>query len=284
MTQAARRAYHYIYKTTCIITERYYIGMHSTDDIDDGYIGSGTRLWHSIKKYGKENHKCEILEFLPDRKSLRNKEIEIINEELIRDPQCMNIMKGGDGNWDHVNKNGKGYWSGMAGNMPQHFCDAISKGRMGIKLSEEHKQHLSECQRGEKNHWYGKHHTDETKQKIGEANAKLSTIDVGMIRGLFYTGSRTRQQLADEYNVSYSAIKNIILGVRRKQTKEQLIDAILSRISANAAHSADYFQVTQSHLKNVAVVRLKWKEKLDKLSLSDLQEFIVQNFSMTLTD
>lgn len=36
--QAERRKYHYIYKTTCLITNRYYIGMHSTDNLEDGYI------------------------------------------------------------------------------------------------------------------------------------------------------------------------------------------------------------------------------------------------------
>ena len=69
------RKYHYIYKTTCIITNRFYIGMHSTDNLQDGYIGSGKRLYYSIKKYGKENHTCEILEFLPDRLSLKNREM-----------------------------------------------------------------------------------------------------------------------------------------------------------------------------------------------------------------
>lgn len=29
--------------------------MHSTDNLDDGYVGSGKRLWNSIKKHGKEN-------------------------------------------------------------------------------------------------------------------------------------------------------------------------------------------------------------------------------------
>jgi len=79
------RKYHYIYKITCKITNRYYIGMHSTDDLNDGYFGSGKRLWFSINYHGKENHVKEILEFLPTRQLLKEREKEIVNKELIGD-------------------------------------------------------------------------------------------------------------------------------------------------------------------------------------------------------
>ena len=68
--------YHYIYKTTCKVNGKFYIGMHSTSNLEDGYIGSGKRLWNSIRKHGKENHECEILEWLPDRSSLKEREKE----------------------------------------------------------------------------------------------------------------------------------------------------------------------------------------------------------------
>jgi len=94
--RADRRNYHIIYKTTCLITGRWYIGMHSTDDLNDGYIGSGQRLWKSIKKYGKEQHHCEILEHLPDRRSLSDRE-KVLVEEAKKDIRCMNLRQGGLG-------------------------------------------------------------------------------------------------------------------------------------------------------------------------------------------
>lgn len=71
--------------------------MHSTDKLDDGYIGSGQVLWRSIKKYGKEQHKCEVLEHLPDRKALSLREEQILSTELRSEPLCMNIAPGGIG-------------------------------------------------------------------------------------------------------------------------------------------------------------------------------------------
>lgn len=103
MIRADKRKYHYIYKTTCIITNRYYIGMHSTENLEDGYKGSGKRLWHSIKKHGIENHVCEILEYLPSRKELAEREKEIINEELLDDDLCMNLALGGTGGFGYCN-------------------------------------------------------------------------------------------------------------------------------------------------------------------------------------
>jgi len=46
--------YHFLYKTTNLINNKYYYGMHSTYKLDDGYLGSGNRLRYSIRKYGKE--------------------------------------------------------------------------------------------------------------------------------------------------------------------------------------------------------------------------------------
>jgi hypothetical protein len=91
------KKYHFIYKTTCMLNDRYYFGMHSTDNINDGYMGSGRRLKRSLKKYGKENHIVEIIEFLPDRKSLFLREKEIVSLNEIAKKNCMNLKVGGDG-------------------------------------------------------------------------------------------------------------------------------------------------------------------------------------------
>ena len=107
--RANLRQFHFVYVTTCMVTCNYYIGLHSTDNLDDGYIGSGTRLWHSIKKYGKESHNCEILEMFDSRKEAVDYEKFIVTWDLIQqDKTCMNLAPGGEGGdkiSNHPNRN-----------------------------------------------------------------------------------------------------------------------------------------------------------------------------------
>jgi hypothetical protein len=86
--------YHYIYK---ILRSDgfYYIGIHSTKRVNDYYMGSGTRITNSIKKHGKSVHIKIILEFCDDRKTLIDREQEIVNKNCLADPYCMNLRVGG---------------------------------------------------------------------------------------------------------------------------------------------------------------------------------------------
>ena len=170
MRRAQRRKYHYIYKTECKTTGGYYYGMHSTDDLNDGYVGSGKRLWHSINKHGKENHVCEKLEFLENRKKLREREARIVNEDLIQDPSCMNIMNGGGG--------------GKISDEQQRKRSSAGGRALALKIKndKEYAKKHSELSSKEmkKKHklgkikydtFTGKSHSEESKRKIGLANS-----------------------------------------------------------------------------------------------------------------
>jgi len=83
---------HFIYKTTHV-NGKYYIGRHSTDDIDDGYLGSGK--WVSQIKQ-KENLNREILEFVDSFELLVEKENQYLTEHYGK-LDCMNMSNASTG-------------------------------------------------------------------------------------------------------------------------------------------------------------------------------------------
>jgi len=118
-----------IYKTTNLVNNKIYIGQHNTS-ADDGYLGSGSILGKSIKKYNRENFKREILECCTSF-DVNEKEIYWIKELSATDRKIgYNITLGGDG------------VKGMIGQL---------------------------------NHFYGKHHSEETKKIISASSVKIHT-------------------------------------------------------------------------------------------------------------
>lgn len=89
--------YYTIYKTVNLINGKMYIGKHATENIGDDYLGSGLLLKKSIRKYGKENFKKEILYVFDNEEEMNRKEIEILNEHILKDDSYYNIAAGGQG-------------------------------------------------------------------------------------------------------------------------------------------------------------------------------------------
>ena len=166
-----QHTYHYIYKITCNITNRFYIGMHSTSNLEDGYFGSGKVLKRSINKYGKENHSIEILELLSDRISLKTREREIVNEDLLSDPLCMNLKIGGEGG--NLSINGTYLGGDKFNGAHKYWKDNVEKMREltsnRTKLLWEDPTYREKIL--SKFSFSGKSHTLETRNKIGEANS-----------------------------------------------------------------------------------------------------------------
>lgn len=140
--------------------------MHSTDNLEDGYIGSGKRLWNSINRYGKDKFKCVIIEFLPNRISLKEREKELVNEDILKDKMCMNLQPGGGGgfiNEEHRKKfhaaGGRAVRKILANRHQEKMkTDQVYRNRVVTKLKE--------CKT-----FLGKKHKDSSKKKIGEANS-----------------------------------------------------------------------------------------------------------------
>jgi hypothetical protein len=89
--------YYTVYKTINILNNYEYIGMHKTDNLNDGYIGSGIYLNRAIDKHKIENFKKEIIFIFDNESDMRNKEKELVNEQYILRQDTYNIALGGKG-------------------------------------------------------------------------------------------------------------------------------------------------------------------------------------------
>lgn len=97
------KEYYYVYIVKNKLNGMFYIGAHSTNNLDDGYIGSGLYLKKAISKEGIENFEKEILEFFPTEEEMWKGEKALLTEKILCNPNCYNIIKGG--------KRGSGYIS-----------------------------------------------------------------------------------------------------------------------------------------------------------------------------
>lgn len=174
------KKYYFIYCTTNIISGKKYIGYHSSTNLNDGYFGSGTALKDAIKRYGKENFKREILEFLSENENHLDIEEKYIRDYKTITPEGYNISP-----------------RGGLGLITPEIRDKIGNGHRGKTQSEEAKRKIGKYRKGKKpwnkgisgvikhsdesnkkkgregkqNSFYGKKHSPETIEKM--RNAKL---------------------------------------------------------------------------------------------------------------
>jgi len=197
------KKYHYFYKITNNINGHFYYGVHNTNNLDDGYMGSGTRLHIAYKKYGIDNFTKEILKFFDSAEDAFTYEAEIVNETLVNDCSCYNMTPGGavlqenmitvrDKNGNHLNvkKDDPRYLSGELIPMFKGYATSIDSEGNLIKMRTDDPKFISNIKgyimckniKGEMflvredderyiskelvPYWKGRHHTEETKKKI----------------------------------------------------------------------------------------------------------------------
>lgn len=169
-------AYYIIYEITCKINSKIYVGCHATNNLNDGYLGSGKYIKSAIKKYGKENFDRKILHFFDNAETMFEKEREIVSEDFVNSDMTYNLVVGGFGGFKVLDVN---EWRVK---LKESSAKRVNKQPMLNKThSEKTKQQMSDSNKGRPawnkglpGTWISKTHTDESKKKISENRKGLT--------------------------------------------------------------------------------------------------------------
>ena len=186
----------YLYRTENLENGKFYIGI-TINPVDSGYLGSGKLLKRAVKKYGREKFKRIDLKEFDNRKKARKAEIEIVTQELVDNHNCYNVALGGragspgNSRSEEVRRkiseslkgeNNPSYGRSVSNETKmkisnakkgkshsEETCRKISDKLKGKIVSKEWCRKISESGKGNKNHMFGKKHSEKTKMKMSEA-------------------------------------------------------------------------------------------------------------------
>lgn len=147
---------YFIYLTINKVNGKMYIGQHHCkreEQFTDGYLGSGSALQQAIKKYGVDNFERIILEYANSPEELNALEERYVDVTIVENDLYYNLKTGG---MQHI------IFSEETRKKISEACRNIS---------EETRQRMSESHLGQIPWCLGKHHSEETKQKLRAINS-----------------------------------------------------------------------------------------------------------------
>jgi hypothetical protein len=172
--------FRFVYCTRNLINNMVYVGQHTTDDLDDDYIGSGKDFNIAVEEFGRDNFKSKMLCFCEDKKELDQAErYWIAYWEACE--RGYNIAHGGTGGdlGPEVNKKISEALKGkpLKDSVLEKFRDGRRKGERNSMYGktqkkesiEKGKETFKKNYKKENHPFYNKPQTDEHKRKNSEA-------------------------------------------------------------------------------------------------------------------
>lgn len=194
--------FHFVYLTANQVNGKIYIGVHSTDNVDDGYLGTGRIFKLAKKKYGKENFHRTILAFHETRDQANQHEMDMVDLDFISREDVYNCQTGGKNGFHSKetrakisarnslpktriapawNKGMRGVYSAAKrGLMPDEVKQKISETKRLNPVSRSHsaatRLKISESSIGKPSTFKGRKHTPETLMKMSESRKRVAAL------------------------------------------------------------------------------------------------------------
>lgn len=251
------RRHNIIYKITNKINDKFYVGVHKTNYIDDGYMGSGKLISRAIKKYGKENFIKEILYDFDTYQKALDKESEIVDKLFLEQNNTYNLQVGGKWTYsrrhddrakqllsEHMKSRWENNREGMmniiqsterCGKISKHLKEWIKNNPEKHKARMDKINHDPEKIRKMADTHRGMKRSDESKKRMSESkNEYIKKYGCEFIgKGMIYIHNPTtdeRKRVKKDYIIPEGWIRG--LG-RQKKRKPKGVNMYIRNISTN---------------------------------------------------
>lgn len=236
---------HYIiYQITNTINGKIYIGKHQTDNINDGYFGSGIALQRAINEHGKNAFLKEILHVFSTADEMDAKEKELVTEEFVARKDTYNLGVGGKGGPQFKGRRHSEETKQLLRELRTQYPPITAEAR--LKISEANRRRII---------------SDDTKRKISK-RAKERYADPNYLNG---THVSAKKRISE-------TMKNLYASGEHKVTVYDRTDITRSKTSATMV--AKY----RERYKNLVWVKNNTTGDCLRIDQGQLDEYIANGY------